>query len=994
MKLPIKILYAEDERLFREMITDFLKDLVDEVYVADSGSSGLQVFRQKGADLVVADIAMPGMSGLKMIESIKKIKPSVKTIITTSYEETNYFIDAIEIGVDKFLLKPFDRNVLSKTINELASNILTEKRLQMEEKARKLAEDRLIESEARFRLLFEKAPESIFVIDIPSSKIVDMNTSAQNLLGYQMSESEDLYLEQFVSNTSWLKTSPGAFAKTIEMQIYSRTGENIPVEVSYNKIFFTGQDLCLAIFSDLTERKKSEEALNQYKNHLELLVDERTRQLQNTVEKLENEIRQRKTAQIDLAFKVKIEQVLSSISSSFVRLQDGSFENEIVNSLALIASAAGMDQACFFTLHENSSIIDCSFTWSTSQLSNKLFIPERFDLKNLDLAYSKLSSYQSFVVNDRSLLEDAAIEKKLMQLYHFHSVVMVPLVSEQKFSGGIGLASIPRVNINEDILFMLKIAGKVFLDALYQKATSDELIESEEKARALLNVVPDSIVLLDAKGDILDINEKALEILEQDLANNQRINYFKLFPEPNQNARQQIFQQVLSSGRKHSHFDTLNNRSYDLTFYPISNKNKEIDRVAILSRDITDFLANEAAVRNQNYFLQALLNNIPSPVFYKDIQGCFLGCNNAFLQAFNKTSYDIIGKKICQIFSQESCQQIIEKDKELLATKQIQSFELKFPFADGLLHDILINQSPFFQSDDSLAGIVGIMIDISEIRRIQYELEQWNIELNKRVDEELQKVEKQRQMLIQKSKLESLGQLAAGITHEMNQPLTAITMGLENILFRLQSENIDKSYLENKIEAIFENIHRINRIIDHVKTFSRDQQNVRFTKTNLNEAIQGALMLLSTQFSEQNIHFRLNLHPEPLYFMGDRFRLEQVVVNLLNNSRDALEQKAQNLGHNFDKNIVIRSFIKNDNHIGMEIEDNGTGIAPELLDHIFEPFFSTKDSQKGTGLGLSIVYGIVEELKGNIEVKSELGIGASFVFEFPSYQNVAIEKAK
>jgi signal transduction histidine kinase len=66
----------------------------------------------------------------------------------------------------------------------------------------------------------------------------------------------------------------------------------------------------------------------------------------------------------------------------------------------------------------------------------------------------------------------------------------------------------------------------------------------------------------------------------------------------------------------------------------------------------------------------------------------------------------------------------------------------------------------------------------------------------------------------------------------------------------------------------------------------------------------------------------------------------------------------------------------------------------KLLDHIFEPFFSTKDSQKGTGLGLSIVYGIVEELKGNIEVKSELGIGASFVFEFPSYQNVAIEKAK
>jgi PAS domain S-box-containing protein len=987
VKFPIKILYAEDERLFREMMTDFLKDLAEEVHVADNGNSGMQLFHKHGADLVVADIAMPGLSGLKMIRSIKREKPSIRSIITTSYEETSYFIDAIEIGVDKFLLKPFDRDLLNKTIHELANIILNEQKLLKEEEARKRAEAELTESEARFRLLFEKAPESIMVIDANTSKIVDMNASAVKLLGYDVNETRKMSLDTLMSDTSWSKATLEPYAKPYELDLYSKFGESIPVEVSYNRISFTGQNLCLAIFSNLTERKKAEEALNQYKNKLELLVEERTYQLQNTVEKLENEIQQRKAAQIDLAFKVQIEKVLSGISSSFIRLQDEFLEEEIIKSLSQITSTAGMDQACLFILKENSSEIERKYIWSAPRHVKKVIFSDDFDLKDLEFAYSHLIKHQAVVVNDRRLLTDNTREKKFMRLYHLQSFVFVPLVNEEKLAGVIGLASVSCAHINEDIVFMLKIAGKVFLDAQYRKDTTEKLIDSEEKARALLNVVPDAIVLLESNGNILDINEKAAELIGGSTVNNQKPNYFDLLPEPIRTARQKIFKKVVSDGRRYSHYDTLLNRHYDLTFYPASNLNKTIKRVAIFSRDITDILANQEAITNHNHFLRALLDNIPNPVFYKDTKGVFLGCNNAFLQAFGKTSTDIIGKKICEIFSIENCRQIIQKDEEIIISKQIQSFELEFQYADGLIHNIIINQSPFSQSDGTLGGLVGIMIDISEIKQIQHELEQWNIQLNKRVSEELKKVEKQRQMLIQKSKLESLGQLAAGITHEMNQPLTAITMGLENILFHLKSEDITKHYLENKIGTILENIQRINRIIDHVKTFSRNQQNARFTRMNLNEAIQGALLLLKSQFSERNIHFNLQLHPEPLYFLGDRFKVEQVVINLLNNSKDALEQKAHNQSLNFNKTIAIRSFIINSNNIGMEIEDNGTGIPPQLLDHIFEPFFTTKEINKGTGLGLSIVYGIIEELKGNIEVKSEFGEGTCFTCEFPSYMN-------
>ena len=616
MKFPIKILYAEDERLFREMMTDFLKDLAEEVHVADNGNSGMQLFHKHGADLVVADIAMPGLSGLKMIRSIKREKPSIRSIITTSYEETSYFIDAIEIGVDKFLLKPFDRDLLNKTIHELANIILNEQKLLKEEEARKRAEAELTESEARFRLLFEKAPESIMVIDANTSKIVDMNASAVKLLGYDVNETRKMSLDTLMSDTSWSKATLEPNAKPYELDLYSKFGESIPVEVSYNRISFTGQNLCLAIFSNLTERKKAEEALNQYKNKLELLVEERTYQLQNTLEKLENEIQQRKAAQIDLAFKVQIEKVLSGISSSFIRLQNEFLEEEIIKSLSQITSTAGMDQACLFILKENSSEIERKYIWSAPRHVKKVIFSDDFDLKDLEFAYSHLIKHQAVVVNDRRLLTDNTREKKFMRLYHLQSFVFVPLVNEEKLAGVIGLASVSCAHINEDIVFMLKIAGKVFLDAQYRKDTTEKLIDSEEKARALLNVVPDAIVLLESNGNILDINEKAAELIGGSTVNNQKPNYFDLLPEPIRTARQKIFKKVVSDGRRYSHYDTLLNRHYDLTFYPASNLNKTIKRVAIFSRDITDILANQEAITNHNHFLRALLDNIPNPVFY------------------------------------------------------------------------------------------------------------------------------------------------------------------------------------------------------------------------------------------------------------------------------------------------------------------------------------------------------------------------------------------
>lgn len=250
------------------------------------------------------------------------------------------------------------------------------------------------------------------------------------------------------------------------------------------------------------------------------------------------------------------------------------------------------------------------------------------------------------------------------------------------------------------------------------------------------------------------------------------------------------------------------------------------------------------------------------------------------------------------------------------------------------------------------------------------ELLELNQNLNKRVEEELKKREKQQQLLIQKSKLESMGELAAGIAHEINQPLGGISMGLDNILFKLSSNSVTDEYLRNKIDALFKDIDRIRQIINHVRIFSRDQKNLVDDTVNINEVIHDSLSLISRQYHNHNIEIALKLSEDACLTSGNKYRMEQVFLNLLSNAKFAVDEKSiMTEDISYGKKIEI-STHQDEKYVVVEILDNGTGIPEMHLSNIFDPFFTTKDVETGTGLGLSISYGIIKEMKGEIEVES------------------------
>jgi len=268
----------------------------------------------------------------------------------------------------------------------------------------------------------------------------------------------------------------------------------------------------------------------------------------------------------------------------------------------------------------------------------------------------------------------------------------------------------------------------------------------------------------------------------------------------------------------------------------------------------------------------------------------------------------------------------------------------------------------------------------------QKETEQKIMEMNKNLEKrmilEIKKQEKQQLLLAQKSKLESLGTLAAGIAHEINQPLGGLSMGLDNILIRLADNNLSNEYLKDKVNLMFENVDRIKRIIEHTRTFSRSNKPASFERVCLNEVVNNTLLMVSTQFANHSIDLEVNLAPVLEKVIADKFKMEQVVLNLISNARFAVDEKAAVADKSYVKRIEVSTW-QNSNFVCISIRDNGVGIKPKDMEKIFDPFYTTKKVDKGTGLGLAIAYGFVKDILGEITVESKEGEYTQFDVKVP-----------
>ncbi len=240
------------------------------------------------------------------------------------------------------------------------------------------------------------------------------------------------------------------------------------------------------------------------------------------------------------------------------------------------------------------------------------------------------------------------------------------------------------------------------------------------------------------------------------------------------------------------------------------------------------------------------------------------------------------------------------------------------------------------------------------------------------LEESYRKLKETQAMLIQAGKLTALGQLGAGVAHELNQPIAAIRGFSQLLLSQLEPE----SPLAPNLKVIEEQSHRMARIVDNIRSFARDTKEGR-EELELNQVADTALMLITAQLRGRGITVDLKLDPNLPRVFADKNQIQQTLINLLTNARDAVEEKGPG------GKITVATASDENGGVEMRVSDTGVGISPEIRDRIFDPFFTTKPPGKGTGLGLSIVYGIIQNHKGEIEVESKPGEGTTFIMKLP-----------
>ena len=268
-----------------------------------------------------------------------------------------------------------------------------------------------------------------------------------------------------------------------------------------------------------------------------------------------------------------------------------------------------------------------------------------------------------------------------------------------------------------------------------------------------------------------------------------------------------------------------------------------------------------------------------------------------------------------------------------------------------------------------------------QLNASQESLNTLNLELERRVETEVAIRQQQEQKALRQSRLAILGELAAGIAHELNQPMQTLSLTLENIMLAIQDKQLSGEYLEQKMNYLFADISRMQDVIEHIRCFSRQSEDTGKSNFDLNQSIKNAVTMVQDRFMQKGVKIILKLEEGIPQVSGNQYKFEHVILNLLTNARDAIGERKES-DPQLKGEIEITA-EREGTQTKITVKDNGCGIPVENQDKVFDIFYTTKSLEKGTGLGLSISSGIIKGMNGALSIDSTLGIGTSITICIP-----------
>lgn len=383
---------------------------------------------------------------------------------------------------------------------------------------------------------------------------------------------------------------------------------------------------------------------------------------------------------------------------------------------------------------------------------------------------------------------------------------------------------------------------------------------------------------------------------------------------------------------------------WEISYTPVKSRSGEVEAILSVWHRITERVMLHREIESAEQKFKGFINSAQDWISIKDLEGRYLIVNPVTARAMNLEVDDFYGKKPMEILPKKLAKTIMRHDNEVIKSKQAITYDEIIPI-DGQEHNFQTVRFPLNDYKGEVIGVCTIARDVTKEVKLQ-------------------------EQLVQSEKLAALGKLAAGVAHEINNPLTGVLAYAEDLIEEMPQDSL----FVDDLQVIIRETLRCRDIVRNLLDFARQEQ-PKLEVANLVNVIKNTLLLVERLPQFKDISIEKNISKELPTVLLDPKQMQQVLLNLMINATDAMKYKGR-------LSIASEYDLSQDKCI-ISVEDTGPGIPENLIDKIFEPFFSTKGT---SGLGLAVSWGIVERHRGSIEIDTAESGGAIFRIVLPAYR--------
>jgi PAS domain S-box-containing protein len=536
--------------------------------------------------------------------------------------------------------------------------------------------------------------------------------------------------------------------------------------------------------------------------------------------------------------------------------------------------------------------------------------------------------------------------------------------------------------------------GQVFLamvrDVTHRKKAERALRESEHRLAAIFAHAPDGILAVDSAGRIVEANQQVEQLFGCQRADLIGQAIERLIPDrfhPS-HVKQREAYVIHPHTRAMGQGMELFGRRADGTEFPIEvglapMEGEERPVFLAIVRDVTFRRKAEQAIRESERRLGAILNNTQAVIYLKNLDGRYLLVNRRFEEVFHLRAEGVIGKDDRALWPPQMAEFYIANDRKVLEAGRSLQFEETAQQDDGQTHIYVSLKFPLLDLDGRAYAVGGVSTDITDRKRAEELLRETRDQLERRVAERTQelraanaelaaanrKIIEDQTKLIQAEKMSSIGLLASGVAHEINNPLS----GMMGLVKSLSQGTVPEARRKEYFDTVQEALERIRTTVKGLLDYSR-QRPPQPERLDVGEIANACLRLINPALNQKRLTAQIHVEPQANFVYADRSQLMQALMNVLLNSVHATPAEG----------CIDVTTTHMNGRVLIRVRDSGHGISKENLPRVSDAFFTTKPEGQGTGLGLAITLGVVKANGGELDIESEPGKGTTVTLALPS----------